>query len=134
MLIYAYCEVTTPKITVITRKAYGGAYCVMSSKHIRGDVNLAFPSAEIAVMGAQGAVGIIFRKDIKEAEDPEAKKKEKIAEYQKNFANPYQAAEWGYVDEVILPETTRPKIIQALEMLVNKRDLNPPKKHGNIPL
>ena len=134
MLIYAYCEVTTPKITVITRKAYGGAYCVMSSKHLRGDMNFAFPGAEIAVMGAAGAVNIVFRKDIKEAEDPEAKKEECVAEYQKNFANPYQAAEMGYVDEVILPEQTRPKIIQALEMLVNKRDVNPPKKHGNIPL
>ena len=134
MLIYAYCEVTTPKITVITRKAYGGAYCVMSSKHLRGDMNFAFPNAEIAVMGAAGAVNIIFRKQIKEAEDKEAKKAELMAEYQKNFANPYQAAEVGYVDEVILPETTRPKIIQALELLVNKRDVNPQKKHGNIPL
>jgi propionyl-CoA carboxylase beta chain len=134
MLIYAYCEVTTPKITVITRKAYGGAYCVMSSKHIRGDVNLAYPTAEIAVMGADGAVNIIFRKEMKEAEDPAARKKELVAEYRKNFANPYQAAELGYVDEVILPEMTRPKVVQALEMLANKRDVNPPKKHGNIPL
>ncbi len=133
-LIYAYCEVTTPKITVITRKAYGGAYCVMSSKHIRGDINYAYPTAEIAVMGAQGAVNIVFRKEMKEAEDKEAKKKELVEEYQKNFANPYQAAELGYVDEVIMPETTRPRVIQALEMLANKRDVNPPKKHGNIPL
>jgi propionyl-CoA carboxylase beta chain len=134
MLIYAYCEVTTPKITVITRKAYGGAYCVMSSKHLRGDMNFAFPGAEIAVMGAAGAVNIIFRKEIQEAADPAAKKAECVAEYQKNFANPYQAAELGYVDEVILPEQTRPKIIRALEMLANKRDVNPRKKHGNIPL
>ncbi len=134
MLIYAYCEVTTPKITIITRKAYGGAYCVMSSKHLRGDMNFAFPGAEIAVMGAAGAVNIIFRKSIKEAEDPEAKKAECVAEYQRSFANPYQAAELGYVDEVIMPETARPKIIKALEMLQNKRDVNPRKKHGNIPL
>jgi propionyl-CoA carboxylase beta chain len=134
MLIYAYCEVTTPKITVITRKAYGGAYCVMSSKHIRGDVNLAYPGAEIAVMGAEGAVNIVFRKEIEESKDPAAKREELIREYRRTFANPYQAAELGYVDEVILPETTRPKIIQALELLANKRDTNPPKKHGNIPL
>jgi propionyl-CoA carboxylase beta chain len=134
MLIYAYCEVTTPKITVITRKAYGGAYCVMSSKHIRGDINYAYPTAEIAVMRADGAVNIVFRKEMDEAQDKEAKKKELVAEYRKNFANPYQAAELGYVDEVIMPETTRPRIIQALEMLANKRDVNPPKKHGNIPL
>ena len=134
MLIYAYCEVTTPKITVITRKAYGGAYCVMSSKHLRGDMNFAFPGAEIAVMGAAGAVNIVFRKEIEKAEDPEAQKAACIAEYQKNFANPYQAAELGYVDEVILPEQTRPKIIRALEMLTDKRDVNPRKKHGNIPL
>lgn len=134
MLIYAYCEVTTPKITVITRKAYGGAYCVMSSKHIRGDINLAYPTAEIAVMGAEGAVNIVFRKELEEAKDPQARKKELIEEYRRNFSNPYQAAELGYVDEVILPETTRPRVIQALELLVNKRDANPPRKHGNIPL
>ncbi|MEW6439606.1 MAG: acyl-CoA carboxylase subunit beta [bacterium] len=134
MLIYAYCEVTTPKITVITRKAYGGAYCVMSSKHIRGDINLAYPGAEIAVMGAEGAVNIISRKEIEAARDPNAKKRELIEEYRRTFANPYQAAELGYVDEVLLPETTRPRVIRALELLVNKRDVNPPKKHGNIPL
>ena len=133
-LIYAYSEATVPKITVITRKAYGGAYCVMSSKHLRGDLNLAFPTAEIAVMGPQGAVDIIFAKDIKKAKDQKAAREEKITEYSERFANPYQAAELGYIDEVIMPEDTRIRIIQGLEALKNKRDTNPPRKHGNIPL
>ncbi|RMG84546.1 MAG: methylmalonyl-CoA carboxyltransferase, partial [Candidatus Dadabacteria bacterium] len=133
-LIYAYSEATVPKITVITRKAYGGAYCVMSSKHLRGDVNLAFPTAEIAVMGPQGAVDIIFRKEIQKAEDPKKAREEKIAEYTERFANPYQAAELGYIDEVILPEDLRIRVIQGLEACRNKRDTNPPRKHGNIPL
>jgi propionyl-CoA carboxylase beta subunit len=133
-LLYAYCEATVPKITVITRKAYGGAYDVMNSKHIRGDLNLAWPTAEIAVMGPDGAVNIIFRKEIAEAEDPAAKKAELVAMYREKFANPYVAAEWGYIDDVIEPKETRPRLINALEMLQNKRDSNPPKKHGNIPL
>ncbi len=133
-LIYAYSEATVPKITVITRKAYGGAYCVMSSKHLRGDVNLAFPTAEIAVMGPQGAVDIIFRKEIKAADDPKKAREEKIAEYTERFANPYRAAELGYIDEVILPEDIRIRVIQALDACRNKRDTNPPRKHGNIPL
>lgn len=133
-LIYAYSEATVPKITVITRKAYGGAYCVMSSKHLRGDINYAYPTAEIAVMGGDGAVPIIFRKEIAEADDPEKKRDELVNEYQEKFSNPYRAAELGYVDEVIRPEETRLKLIAALEMLKNKVDANPPKKHGNIPL
>ncbi len=133
-LLYAYCEATVPKITVITRKAYGGAYDVMSSKHIRGDLNLAWPTAEIAVMGPEGAVNIIFRREIAEAADPVAKKAELVAMYREKFANPYVAASRGYVDDVILPSETRPRLINALEMLRNKRDSNPPKKHGNIPL
>lgn len=133
-LLYAYCEATVPKLTVITRKAYGGAYCVMSSKHIRGDVNFAWPTAEIAVMGPDGAVNIIFRKELEEAEDPVAKKVELVAEYREKFANPYVAASRGYVDDVIEPRDTRPRLINALEMLSNKRDLNPARKHGNIPL
>jgi len=133
-LVYAYCEATVPKLTVITRKAYGGAYCVMSSKHIRGDVNLAWPSAEIAVMGPEGAVNIIFRKEIDKAADPEAKRAELIQMYREQFANPYIAASRGYLDDVIEPRETRPRLINALEMLQNKRDTNPPKKHGNIPL
>jgi len=133
-LLYAYCEATVPKITVITRKSYGGAYCVMNSKHIRGDLNLAWPTAEIAVMGPDGAVNIIFRKDLSEAEDPIAKKGELVAMYREKFANPYVAAEWGYIDDIIEPKETRPRLINALEMLQNKRDTNPPKKHGNIPL
>ena len=133
-LLYAYCEATVPKITVITRKAYGGAYDVMNSKHVRGDLNLAWPTAEIAVMGPDGAVNIIFRKEIAEAEDPAAKKAELVAMYREKFANPYVAAEWGYIDDVIEPKETRPRLINALEMLQNKRDSNPPKKHGNIPL
>jgi propionyl-CoA carboxylase beta chain len=133
-LLYAYAEATVPKITVVTRKAYGGAYCVMSSKHIRGDVNLAYPTAEIAVMGAEGAVNIIFRNEIKGAKDPEAERQRLIADYEKRFNNPYVAAEIGYIDEVIEPSMTRKRIIESLEMLKNKRDTNPPKKHGNIPL
>jgi len=133
-LLYAYCEATVPKITVITRKAYGGAYDVMSSKHVRGDINLAWPTAEIAVMGPEGAVNIIFRKEIERAEDPEAERARLVAEYREKFANPYVAASWGYIDDVIEPRETRPRLISALEMLQNKRDSNPPKKHGNIPL
>src|SRR5512136_1051935 len=133
-LLYAYCEATVPKITVITRKAYGGAYDVMNSKHIRGDLNLAWPTAEIAVMGPEGAVNIIFRKELSEAEDPAAKKAELIQEYRQKFAHPYIAASRGYIDAVIEPRETRPRLINALEMLQNKRDSNPPKKHGNIPL
>ncbi|MBI5296653.1 MAG: methylmalonyl-CoA carboxyltransferase [Chloroflexi bacterium] len=133
-LLYAYCEATVPKLTVITRKAYGGAYCVMSSKHIRSDVNLAWPTAEIAVMGPDGAVNIIFRKELEKAADPLQRKAELVAEYREKFASPYVAAERGYVDDVIEPKETRPRLINALEMLSNKRDANPAKKHGNIPL
>ncbi len=133
-LLYAYCEATVPKLTVITRKAYGGAYDVMSSKHIRGDVNYAWPTAEVAVMGPDGAVNIIFRKELAEAHDPEKRKAELVAEYREKFANPYVAASRGYIDDIIEPSGTRPRLINALEMLTNKRDSNPPKKHGNIPL
>jgi propionyl-CoA carboxylase beta chain len=137
-LLYAYCEATVPKLTVITRKAYGGAYDVMSSKHIRCDVNLAWPSAEIAVMGPDGAVNIIFRKELREAlangQDPQERKAELVADYRAKFANPYVAAGRGYVDDVIEPRQTRPRLINALEMLSNKRDANPSKKHGCIPL
>jgi acetyl-CoA carboxylase carboxyltransferase component len=133
-LLFAYCEATVPKLTVITRKAYGGAYCVMSSKHIRSDLNLAWPSAEIAVMGPDGAVNIIFRKELEKAGDPLMRKAELVKEYREKFASPYVAAERGYIDDVIEPKETRPRLINALEMLSNKRDVNPPKKHGNIPL
>ena len=133
-LLYAYCEATVPKITLITRKAYGGAYDVMSSKHIRGDVNYAWPASEIAVMGPKGAVEIIFKKDIERAEDKEKATDEKVTEYREKFANPYVAAERGYIDEIIEPQKTRPKLIRSLEMLENKVDSNPRKKHGNIPL
>jgi acetyl-CoA carboxylase carboxyltransferase component len=133
-LLYAYCEATVPKLTVITRKAYGGAYCVMSSKHIRSDLNLAWPSAEIAVMGPDGAVNIIFRKELEKADDPIKRKAELVTEYREKFASPYVAAERGYIDDVIEPKETRPRLINALEMLSNKRDANPAKKHGNIPL
>jgi acetyl-CoA carboxylase carboxyltransferase component len=133
-LLYAYCEATVPKITIITRKAYGGAYDVMSSKHIRGDISYAWPSAEIAVMGPEGAVNIIFRKQIAEAKDPEAERARLVQEYRDAFANPYVAAARGYIDDVIEPRETRSRLIEALQMLQNKRDTNPPKKHGNIPL
>jgi len=133
-LLYAFCEATVPKLTLITRKAYGGAYDVMNSKHIRADVNLAWPSAELAVMGPEGAVEIIFRKELAAAEDPETRKAELVAEYREKFANPYVAASRGYIDDVIEPRDTRPRLINALEMLSNKRDTNPPKKHGCIPL
>jgi len=133
-LLYAYCEATVPKLTVVTRKAYGGAYCVMSSKHIRSDVNFAWPSAEIAVMGPDGAVNIIFRKELEKAKDPVKRKAELVADYREKFASPYVAAERGYIDDVIEPKETRPRLINALEMLDNKRDSNPAKKHGNIPL
>ena len=131
-LLYAFAEATVPKITVITRKAYGGAYCVMASKHIRTDINFAYPTAEIAVMGAEGAVGVLYRKEI--AENDDSYRTDKVAEFQDKFANPYVAAEKGFIDEVIEPAQTRPKLIRALSLLQNKRDTNPPKKHGNIPL
>ncbi len=133
-LLYAFCEATVPKITVIVRKAYGGAYDVMNSKHIRGDFNFAWPSAEIAVMGPKGAVEIVFKKDIENSTDKDAATEAKVAEYREKFANPYIAAQWGYVDEVIVPSETRPKLIKALKFLENKVDSNPKKKHGNIPL
>ena len=133
-LLYAFAEATVPKITVITRKAYGGAYCVMASKHIRTDVNFAWPTAEIAVMGAEGAVGVLYRREISEAADQEAARRARVAEFEEKFANPYVAAERGFVDEIIEPALTRKKLIGALSLLENKRDTNPPKKHGNIPL
>ena len=133
-LLYAFAEATVPKVTVITRKAYGGAYCVMSSKHIRTDVNFAYPTAEIAVMGPEGAVNIVYRRELQKSSDPEKLRREKVDEFRRRFANPYIAAERGYVDAVIQPRDTRPKLIAALRMLENKRDTNPPKKHGNIPL
>jgi acetyl-CoA carboxylase carboxyltransferase component len=133
-LLYAYCEATVPKITVITRKAYGGAYDVMSSKHIRGDMNFAWPTAEIAVMGAEGAVNIIFKDAIAAADDPAAEHRRLVQEYEAEFSNPYIAAARGYIDEVILPRETRPRLIRTLEVLADKRDSNPRKKHGNIPL
>ncbi|UCF90173.1 MAG: methylmalonyl-CoA carboxyltransferase [Desulfobacterales bacterium] len=133
-LIYAFCEATVPRITIITRKAYGGAYCVMSSRHIRGDMVIGYPTAEIAVMGADGAVNIISRNEIQKAADPDQERKRLVAEYREKFANPYKAAELGYIDDVIDPADTRSRIIQALRMLKTKRDINPAKKHGNIPL
>lgn len=133
-LLYAFCEATVPKITVITRKAYGGAYDVMNSKHVRGDINYAWPSAEIAVMGAKGAVEIIFKREIENSADSVATENKLVDEYKEKFANPYSAAERGYVDDVIEPQFTRPKLIKALSMLENKVDTNPKKKHGNIPL
>jgi propionyl-CoA carboxylase beta chain len=133
-LLYAFAEATVPKVTVITRKAYGGAYDVMSSKHIRGDVNLAWPQAEIAVMGPKGAVEVLFRREIAASEDPQAATDQFIEEYRDKFAHPYIAAARGYVDDVIDPRDTRPRLINALDMLRNKRDENPDKKHGNIPL
>ena len=133
-LLYAFCEATVPKVTVITRKAYGGAYDVMNSKHVRGDINYAWPTAEIAVMGPKGAVEIIFKKEIAEAPDSDKVTDEKVQQFRERFANPYSAAERGYVDDVIEPKYTRPRLIRALSMLKTKKDLNPPKKHGNIPL
>ncbi|MFC2075229.1 acyl-CoA carboxylase subunit beta [Bdellovibrionota bacterium] len=133
-LLYAFAEATVPKVTIVTRKAYGGAYDVMSSKHIRGDINFAYPTAEIAVMGPEGAVNILHRGALAKSDKPDLLKETLVNEYRKTFANPYKAAELGYIDEVIKPEDTRFKIIQSLEMLRGKRDKNPPKKHGNIPL
>jgi propionyl-CoA carboxylase beta chain len=133
-LLFAYCEATVPKITVITRKAYGGAYDVMSSKHIRSDLNFAWPTAELAVMGPDGAVNIIFRKELAEAKKPDERKEELVADYREKFAHPYIAASRGYIDDIIEPRYTRARIINGLEMLANKRDINPAKKHGNIPL
>jgi propionyl-CoA carboxylase beta subunit len=133
-LLYAFAEATVPKITVVTRKAYGGAYCVMGSKHIRTDINFAYPTAEIAVMGAEGAVGILYRREIGNSADSESIRRAKIEEYQDKFASPYVAAERGYIDEVIEPSKTRFRLARALKLLENKRDTNPPRKHGNIPL
>jgi propionyl-CoA carboxylase beta chain len=133
-LLYAYCEATVPKLAVITRKAYGGAYDVMSSKHIRADFNFAWPTAEVAVMGPEGAVNIVFRKELDESDDPEARREELIADYRGRFANPYVAAERGYVDDVIAPRKTRPVLIDALQTALTKREPRPDRKHGNIPL
>lgn len=133
-LLYAFCEATVPKVTVITRKAYGGAYDVMNSKHVRGDMNYAWPTAEIAVMGPKGAAEIIFKKELAKAKDPEKELQKKTEEYREKFANPFNAAARGYVDDIIEPKSTRPRLIRAFEMLRNKKDSNPPKKHGNIPL
>jgi acetyl-CoA carboxylase carboxyltransferase component len=133
-LLYAYSEATVPKIGLVLRKSYGGAYLVMSSKHLRSDINFAWPFAELAVMGADGAVNIISREEIRDAADPEAKRRELLEDYKQKFSNPYVAADRGYVDDVIDPRETRYKIITALEMLQNKAQSNPPKKHGNIPL
>jgi propionyl-CoA carboxylase beta chain len=133
-LLFAFAEATVPKVTVILRKAYGGAYDVMASKHIRADINFAFPTAEIAVMGPDGAVNIIRKNEIAKAKDPVATRNEFVAEYKERFANPYKAAELGYIDEVIYPRTLRARLHQSLEMLKDKRDTNPPKKHSNIPL
>jgi len=133
-LLYAFAEATVPKVTVITRKAYGGAYCVMASKHIRTDVNYAWPTAEIAVMGPEGAVDIVYKRELDTAANREQVRSEKIEEFRDRFANPYVAADRGFVDAIIQPHETRKKLIQALAMLEGKRDKNPPKKHGNIPL
>jgi propionyl-CoA carboxylase beta chain len=133
-LIYAYAEATVPKVSVITRKAYGGAYIVMSSKHLRGDINYAWPSGEIAVMGPEGAVNIVFRDRVSKASDPDTERARLVQEYRERFANPYVASGRGYLDDVIEPSKTRPRLIQALDMLRNKRDTLPLKKHGNIPL
>ena len=133
-LLYAYCEATVPKLSVITRKAYGGAYVVMSSKNVRSDVNLAYPTSEIAVMGPDGAVNIIFREAIQKAKDPQVERERLVNDYRQKFANPFKAAELGYIDEIIMPADTRSRLIRALDMLQNKREKNPPKKHGNIPL
>src|SRR2546428_11993204 len=133
-LLFAFAEATVPKITVITRKAYGGAYCVMASKHIRTDANFAWPTAEIAVMGPEGAVNVLFKRELETAADSVRARAEKVAEFREKFANPYVAASRGFIDEVIHPRETRRKLITALKSLENKRDRNPPKKHGNIPL
>ncbi|MGH7832957.1 MAG: acyl-CoA carboxylase subunit beta [Candidatus Binatia bacterium] len=133
-LVYAFAEATVPKLTVITRKAYGGGYIVMCSKHLRGDMNFAYPTGEIAVMGPDGAISIVFRNRLEKAEEPEKVRGELVENYRQTFANPIKAAEMGYIDAIITPEETRPALIRALEMLKNKRDSNPPKKHGNIPL
>jgi len=133
-LLYAFAEATVPKVTVITRKAYGGAYCVMSSKHLRTDVNFAWPTAEIAVMGPEGAVNVLYRRELETADDPAAQRALRVAEFREKFANPYIAASRGFVDAVIRPRETRPRLIAALSTLETKRDRNPPKKHGNIPL
>jgi propionyl-CoA carboxylase beta chain len=133
-LLYAFAEATVPKITVITRKAYGGAYCVMASKHIRTDLNYAYPTAEIAVMGPEGAVNVLYRRELAQAPEPEAFRARKVAEFREKFASPYVAAARGFVDEVIEPRKTRRKIVRGLELTSTKRDRNPPKKHGNIPL
>jgi propionyl-CoA carboxylase beta chain len=133
-LLFAFAEATVPKVTVITRKAYGGAYCVMSSKHIRTDVNFAWPSAEIAVMGPEGAVNILYKRELEAAGDAPGLRAAKVAEFREKFANPYAAASRGFIDEVIRPRETRVKLIAALSALETKRDKNPPKKHGNIPL
>jgi propionyl-CoA carboxylase beta chain len=133
-LLFAYSEATVPKVTVITRKAYGGAYDVMSSKHIRADFNFAWPTAEVAVMGPEGAVNIVFRKELEQADDPATKRAELIEDYKAQFANPYTAAERGYVDDVIEPRRTRPVLISALETALTKRETRPARKHGNIPL
>jgi len=133
-LLYAYCEATVPKLTVITRKAYGGAYDVMSSKHIRGDLNFAWPGAEIAVMGAKGAVEILYHKQLKGRDDYTAEVDRLTKEFESTFCNPYMAAERGYLDAVVLPRETRGRLIRGLDLLATKTDTNPPKKHGNIPL
>ena len=133
-LLYAYAEATVPKVTVVTRKAYGGGYIVMSSKHLRGDINLAYPTGEIAVMGPEGAINIVFRDQLEKSDDPTKARAEMVDNYRRTFANPFKAAESGYIDAVIYPEDTRPTLIRALEMLKNKQLHNPPKKHGNIPL
>jgi propionyl-CoA carboxylase beta chain len=133
-LLYAFAEATVPKITLITRKAYGGAYDVMASKHIRADANFAWPTAELAVMGPEGAVNIIFKREIAGADDPDSIRSARVEEYRNTFANPFKAAELGYIDEILYPETTRERLVRSLEMLQNKRETNPPRKHGNIPL
>ena len=133
-LLYAYCEATVPKLAVITRKAYGGAYDVMSSKHVRADFNVAWPTAEVAVMGPEGAVNIVFRRELAEAAHPDARREELIADYRERFANPYVAAERGFLDDVIEPRRTRPVLIDALQTAITKREPRPARKHGNIPL
>ena len=130
----AFTEATVPKVTLVTRKAYGGAYDVMASKHIRGDINLAYPTAEIAVMGAEGAVNIIFRRELAESDDPAATRERLAHEYRELFANPYKAAELGFIDRVVRPEQTRTEVVRSFAMLENKRQENPRRKHGNIPL